>query len=78
MYTVYVLLSLKREWTYTGFTSDLDDRLFRHNNGYEKSTKAYAPFKLIYTEKCNSRIEARKREKFLKSGAGREFLKQFK
>ncbi|RJP61055.1 MAG: GIY-YIG nuclease family protein [Ignavibacteriales bacterium] len=78
MYTVYVISSLKKNFTYTGFTSDLADRITRHNNGYEKSTKPYAPFKLIYTEMCTSRVEARKREKFLKSGAGRKFLEKFK
>ena len=47
----------------------------RHNNGYEKTTKPYTPFKLIYSEKVETRIEARKREKYLKSGIGKEFLK---
>ena len=40
-----------------------------------QSTKAYKPFKLIYEEKCEDRIAARKREIYLKSGVGKEFLR---
>lgn len=74
MYTVYIISSLKKDFIYKGFTTDLSDRLYRHNNGYERSTKPYAPFKLIYTEKVATRAEARKREKYLKSTHGRKFI----
>ncbi len=56
-------------------TKDLDRRIREHNKGQNKSTKAYIPWKLIHKEEFDSRIEARRREKFLKSGNGREFLK---
>jgi putative endonuclease len=56
-------------------TKNLGDRLFRHNNGYEKTTKLYAPFELIYTEEAEDGKKARAREKYLKSGVGKEFLK---
>jgi putative endonuclease len=49
-----------------------------HNNGENRSTKAYKPFVLIYTEQCWNRAEARKRERYLKSGVGKEFLKTIK
>jgi putative endonuclease len=75
MYTVYALKSVSRNYIYVGMTNDLSERLNRHNRGYEKSTKPYRPFILIYKEKCSSRIEARKREIYLKSGVGKEFLK---
>lgn len=78
MYTVYAIKSINKNYTYVGFTSNLPKRLFYHNNGYEKSTKPYAPFKLIYKEEVESRIKAREREVFLKSGTGRLFLEQFK
>ncbi len=57
-----------------GLTHNLEDRLNRHNKGWEKTTRAYAPFKLIYSEDCDDRKSARQREKFLKSGIGKEFL----
>ena len=76
MYWVYAISSIRRNYIYIGLTSDLDERISRHNNGYERTTKAYLPFRLIYSEKLNTRSEARVREKYLKSGIGKEFLKQ--
>ncbi len=75
MFFVYVLYSLKYDRTYTGMTIDIERRLKEHNNHQNKSTKAYAPWILIYQEEFKTRAEARKKEKYLKSGNGREFLK---
>lgn len=75
MYTVYAISSTKRNYIYVGITSDLEARLHRHNSGYERTTKPYAPFVLIYSEKVGTRSEARKREEYFKSGSGKEFLK---
>ncbi|MCO6499727.1 MAG: GIY-YIG nuclease family protein [Vicingus serpentipes] len=78
MYKVYAISSLSKNYIYVGLTSDLDKRLLRHNRGYEKTTKPYAPFKLIYTEECSDRKLARTREKYWKSGTGKEKLKLMK
>ncbi|MGB5818521.1 MAG: GIY-YIG nuclease family protein [Saonia sp.] len=43
-------------------TVNVDTRINRHNKGRERTTKPYIPFRLIYAEKCENRIEARKRE----------------
>jgi putative endonuclease len=75
MYFVYVLQSEKDGRLYKGFTEDLKRRIKEHNNGKNKSTKGYIPWKLIYFEEVKSRLEAREREKFFKSGSGREYLK---
>ena len=75
MYTVYAISSKSRKYIYVGLTSDLERRLKQHNNGYEKTTKPYAPFVLLYQEKVNTRVEARIREKYWKSGVGKEKLK---
>jgi putative endonuclease len=48
-------------------TNNLEKRLKEHNNGYEKTTKPYVPFTLIYTEKAKTRPEARIKEKYFKS-----------
>ena len=72
---MYVLLSISHERTYTGMTSDVDKRLAQHNRKENKSTKANAPWILIFKEEFLSRLEARKKEKYLKSGVGREFIK---
>ena len=75
MYFVYALRSINYNYIYVGMTSDLDKRINAHNRGYERTTKPYLPFNLIYTEKCENRKEARIREKYFKSGVGKEFLR---
>ena len=74
-YYVYAIKSLNRTYIYVGLTNSVERRLEQHNKGQNRSTKAYKPFKLIYTETFKTRIEARNREIYLKSGIGKEFLK---
>jgi len=74
MITVYVIKSVARHYRYVGITNNIERRLDEHNSGYNKNTAAYAPFKLILKEYYNDYEEARTREIFLKSGAGRKFL----
>lgn len=75
MFTVYVLKSLKNGKRYIGFTSKSSEkRLSEHNSGSNTFTRQNGPFVLIYTEEYRTKIEAMQREKFLKSGKGREFL----
>lgn len=76
MFFVYVIHSQVKEYKYTGLTNNLVRRISEHNLGYNKSTCPFKPFKLIYYEICKSRKEARIREKYLKSGSGREFIKK--
>ena len=77
MWYIYALKSIKDGNLYIGISENPERRLQDHNSGMTKSTKTRKPFKIIYKESCDNRIEARKREKYLKSGFGREFLKQF-
>ena len=76
MYIVYVLRSLKDKKHYTGYTSNIEQRLDEHNAGKTKSTRNRRPFELLYKEVYKNEEEAKKREKFLKSGKGREELKK--
>lgn len=75
-YYVYTLFSLKDKQFYTGFTTDLNDRLSRHARGEVKSTVNRRPLKLIHYEYFINEEDARAREVFLKSGFGRNNLKQ--
>jgi putative endonuclease len=75
MYTVYAIKSEKDGRIYVGMTSKLERRLNEHNSGRTRSTKGYVPWVLIYTEEASTRIEAREREKYWKSGCGKEKLK---
>lgn len=67
---------MKDNKLYTGFSANLKQRIEFHNQGLNKSTKYRRPLKLIYYEAYTSESDARKREIFLKSGRGREVLKQ--
>ena len=75
MWYVYVLQSLVNKKYYTGYTKDIERRLTEHNSGKTKYTRSTIPFELVYKEIYNTSLEAARREKFLKSGKGREFLK---
>ena len=75
MFYVYILKSLKNGRFYTGLTNNLERRLYEHNIGQTKYTSLTRPFELIYKEVYNTKLEASKREKFLKTGKGREILK---
>ena len=72
---VYILESQKDNGWYTGYTSDLKKRLSEHQNGYTPSTKYRRPWKLIYYEACLSEADAIAREKYLKSGMGKRYLR---
>ena len=71
---VYILTSKRDFKRYIRLTNNLKRRLILHNSGKVQATKNRKPFELIYYEEFEDRINAAKREKFLKSGKGREFL----
>ena len=73
-YFTYVLLSLKDNKYYTGFTSNLPLRFESHKNGKVPSTKNRRPLKLIYYEACLNKQDALKREKYLKTHYGKLHL----
>jgi len=74
-FTVYAIKSLSRKYIYVGMTNNLERRLKEHNQRENRSTKAYAPFTLIFSETFKTRNLARMKEKYLKSGVGKSFLK---
>lgn len=74
MYYVYVIQSKNEKWRYIGMTKDIDRRFHEHDNGYVKATRKRRPFTMIYLERVLTRPEARVREKWLKSGWGREHI----
>lgn len=76
MYYVYVLQSKKNLYLYKGFTKDLKKRIEEHEKGLNESTKNNRPWKLIYCEIFINKNDAIAREKYLKSGWGRTYLKR--
>ena len=75
MYYVYVLLSGIDGGFYTGLTGDLKNRVKEHLEGKVVTTRDRRPLELVYYEACNSRKDACRREKYLKTSAGKRYLR---
>jgi putative endonuclease len=78
MFYVYAISSINRTYIYVGLTDNPARRISEHNLGYNRTTKPYAPFLKLIEEKFNTRAQAREREKYLKSGIGKDFLRNIK
>ncbi|MBC8473318.1 MAG: GIY-YIG nuclease family protein [Candidatus Omnitrophica bacterium] len=78
MFYVYVLKSIRKGKFYTGHTEDLKKRIAEHNcNKYKKQfTALNGPWELVFYETFDTRSEAMKHERFLKTGRGREYIKE--
>ncbi len=77
MWYVYAIQSKVNAFIYVGMTKDVERRLKEHNAGKNKSTKAFRPWVLFFTEIAGENtILARQKEKYYKSGIGKEKLKE--
>ena len=76
MYYVYILLNETGTRTYTGVAEDVNERLAEHNAGRVKSSSPYRPYRIIHSEPFGTLKEARQKERFYKSTAGRQRLKE--
>ncbi len=76
MFYVYVLCSESTDRFYIGSTSDLQRRLAEHNGNLAASTKNRGPWRLVHSEEHASRSAAVRRERYLKTGKGREELRR--
>ena len=76
MYYTYVLYSKKFDKIYVGYSADLTHRLVTHNSAENTGwTKRSQPWEIIHSEEFETRAEAMKREKQLKSSRGRSFIR---
>lgn len=75
MFYVYVLRSEKDGRYYTGLTEDLRKRFTEHAKQVVESTKGRGPFEIIYYEACQDRLDAARREIYLKTGMGKRYIK---
>ncbi len=75
MFYVYVLKSDIDGKLYTGYTHNIRKRIFEHNKGLNFSTKHRKPLKMIYCEVCLDEQDAKAREKYLKTGMGKRYLR---
>jgi putative endonuclease len=76
MFYVYVLHFLEDRGLYIGFSTDLRRRMAEHKHRASFATKYRGPWKLIYYEAYIDRQDAERRERYLKSGSGRRFVRQ--
>jgi putative endonuclease len=76
MYTLYIIKSSSSGRLYIGQTARLQQRLEEHQQGISRYTRGRGPWELVYHEEYNTRADAMAREKFLKSGKGRELIKE--
>ena len=74
MFTVYVLRDQNGKM-YKGMTNDIQRRLYEHDLGKTRTTSRMGSLQLVYYEKFDTFVEARKRELYFKTAAGRRFLK---
>lgn len=70
MFTVYILKNTISNRHYIGNTNDLVRRLAEHNRGHTKSTRQKGKWDIIYSENYNESIDAKRREKQIKSYKG--------
>ena len=75
-YYTCVLYSKKYDNIYIGYTNNLERRLYFHNKGIKGWTAKYIPWELVYLEEFDSKSDATKREKELKSYQGRKFIRE--
>jgi putative endonuclease len=75
MFYVYVLRSVTDNSLYIGYSTNLRKRFAQHIQGDAFATSYRGPWKLIYYEAYLEQADALGRERYLKSGAGRRFLK---
>jgi len=75
MYYIYVLYSNIDDKFYVGYTEDLRQRMKEHDRKKSSSDKILKNLKLLYYEACLSKTDAQKREKQLKTGFGRKYLR---
>ena len=75
MHYTYLLLSDDQARFYTGYTGDLRKRLREHHRGRVRWTASRQPVRLVYYEACLSPEDALRRERFLKSGKGKRYLR---
>ena len=76
MWYVYILESQKDKKWYTGISNDLRKRFSQHARGLSTWTKGRGPFELIYYEASRDEYDARAREKYLKSGPGKLYIRK--
>ena len=75
MFYTYILKSTAHTKIYIGQTSNLERRIWAHENGLSPWSKKWGPWVLVHSEEFVTRSEAMAREKFLKTGTGRDWIK---
>lgn len=73
MYYVYILISIKNDQVYTGYTTDLQKRIKEHNSGKSVHTNKFRPWKVQTYIAFENKEQASNFERYLKTGSGIAF-----
>jgi putative endonuclease len=76
MYNIYILKSQIDDTYYIGYTDNLERRVYEHNFGKKGYTRKKRPWKLVYSEECDNKTEAIKREIYLKRNKSRVYIEE--
>lgn len=76
MYIVYIIQNRETKRYYVGYTEDLQDRLRRHKQGRNTSTKSSGEWTIVHTEEFSDKVSAWKRERQIKKYKGGEAFKK--
>ena len=76
MHYTYVLRTARDGHWYTGSTNNLKARMRKHESGQVESTRLRRPLMLVYYEACLGEADARRRERYLKTGRGKYYLRK--
>ena len=74
MFYLYILKNLQTGRYYIGSTNDLTRRLTQHKQGRTRTTRILQTDTLVYNEEYNTLVEARTREKKLKSYKSKRYI----
>jgi len=76
MFTTYILYSERIDIYYVGSTSNIEDRLKRHNSGRSTFTKRGLPWKLVYSKNYQTKSEAYQAELYIKLQKSRKYIEE--
>ena len=75
-FIVYILFSETKNRYYIGFTSNLEERIIRHNQKSKGFTRNTNDWKIVYIEKYDTKEQAQQRELQIKSWKNRSKIQE--
>jgi len=74
-YYIYILQNSSKKYIYIGYSENIIKRIASHNSGKVRSTKPYMPLELIHYEAYKNKVDAKRRELYLKTNKGKTTIR---